>query len=181
MWTVSVVKRRAELDRDGEALLSVQRAGYAAEATLIGVQSLPGQHDTVDALRAEALWVAEDEDGTICGLVGLEDENELELCICRLVIRPDQMRRGVGRALVQHVLALAAGRPVRVGTAAANRPALTLYRALGFEPDAHKIVGGNIPYVELRHPGARVTRSPGGGRPGRGRRPGCGWGGRVGG
>jgi ribosomal protein S18 acetylase RimI-like enzyme len=63
------------------------------------------------------------------------------------------MRRGVGRALVEHTLALAAGRPVRVGTAAANTPALTLYRALGFEPHADKIVGGNIAYVELRHPG----------------------------
>jgi hypothetical protein len=46
---------------------------------------------------------------------------------------------------------------VRVGTAAANTPALMLHRALGFEPDAHKIVGSNIPYVELRHPGARAT------------------------
>jgi ribosomal protein S18 acetylase RimI-like enzyme len=163
MTAVSVIIRRAELDRDGEALLSVQRAGYAVEATLIGVESLPPQHDTVDDLRAESLWVAEGEDGTICGLVGLENDDELS--ICRLVIRPDRMRRGVGRALVEHALALAAGRPVRVGTAAANTPALTLYRALGFEQDAHKIVGGNIPYVELRHPGARVTPSLAGDRP----------------
>ena len=170
-----MIIRRAELERDGEALLSIPRAGYGLEATLIGVESLPGQHDTVDDLRAEALWVAEDEHGTICGLVGLEDEDEVELCICRLVIRPDRMRRGVGRALVEHVLARAAGRPVRVGTAAANAPALTLYRALGFEPNADKIVGGNIPYVELRHPGARVTPAPAGGRPGRGSRPGRGW------
>ena len=148
MTAVSVIIRRAELDRDGEALLGVQRAGYAAEATLIGVESLPPQHDTVDDLRAESLWIAEDDDGTISGLIGLENYDEL--CICRLVIRPDRMRRGVGRALVEHALALAAGRPVRVGTAAANTPALTLYRALGFEPAAHKIVGGSIPYVELR-------------------------------
>jgi hypothetical protein len=60
---VGVIIPRAELDRDGDALLSVQRDGYAVEA------------------------------------------------------------------------------------------ALTVYRALGFEPDAHKIVGGNIAYVELRHPG----------------------------
>jgi ribosomal protein S18 acetylase RimI-like enzyme len=148
---VSVIIRRAELEADGEALLSVQRAGYAVEATLIGVESLPGQHDTVVDLRAESLWLAEDEDGTICGLLGLENDGELR--ICRLVIRPDRMRRGVGRALVEHALMLASGRPVRVGTAAANTPAVTLYRALGFEPDAHKIVGGNIPFVELRHPG----------------------------
>jgi GNAT superfamily N-acetyltransferase len=160
---VSVIIRRAELDRDGEILLSLQRAGYAVQATLIGVESLPPQHDTVDDLRAESLWVAEDEDGTICGLVGLERDDEL--CICRLVIRPDRVRHGVGRALVEHALTLAAGRPARVGTAAANTPALTLYRALGFEPDAHKMVGDNIAYVELRHPGGRVTSALGGDRP----------------
>jgi GNAT superfamily N-acetyltransferase len=151
---VSVIIRRAELERDGEALLSVQRAGYAVEARVIGVESLPAQHDTVDDLRAETLWVAEDEDRTVCGLVGLEDEDEDELCICRLVISPDRMRRGIGRALVEHALALAAGRPLRVGTAAANTPALTLDRALGFDQVGHKIVGDNIAYVELRHPGA---------------------------
>jgi hypothetical protein len=39
------------------------------------------------------------------------------------------------------------------GTAAANTPALTLDRALGFDQVGHKIVGDNIAYVELRHPG----------------------------
>jgi hypothetical protein len=44
---VGVIIRRADLDRDGDALLSVQRDGYAVEAALIGVESLPPQHDTV--------------------------------------------------------------------------------------------------------------------------------------
>lgn len=50
-------------------------------------------------------------------------------------------------------MALAAGGPVTVGTAAANIPAITLYRALGFEPVAHKTVGDGLAYIELRHPG----------------------------
>lgn len=40
------------------------------------MESLAPQHDTVDDLRAESLWVAEDEDGAICGLVGVENEDE---------------------------------------------------------------------------------------------------------
>jgi ribosomal protein S18 acetylase RimI-like enzyme len=148
---VSVTIRPARLDPDRDALLAVQRAGYAVEAELIGVQSLPPQHHTIDHLRAESIWVAEDVDGEITGILGLE--HGPELLISRLVVRPDRMQRGVGRALAKHALALAAGCPVRVGTAAANTPALTLYRGLGFEPVVHKTVGDGLPYIELRHPG----------------------------
>ncbi|HKH18946.1 MAG TPA: GNAT family N-acetyltransferase [Solirubrobacteraceae bacterium] len=143
--------RPARLDRDRDALLAVQRAGYAVEAELIGVELLPPQHHTIDDLRAESVWVAEDDHGEITGILGVE--HGPELVISRLVVRPDRMQRGIGRALAEHALALAGGSPVRVGTAAANIPALTLYRALGFEPVVHKTVGDGIPYVELRHPG----------------------------
>jgi GNAT superfamily N-acetyltransferase len=148
---VSVMIRTARLEQDRDALLAVQRAGYAVEAELIGVESLPPQHHPVDQLRAESIWVAEDDHGEITGVLGLE--HGPELLIARLVVRPDRMQRGIGRALGEHALALAAGCPVRVGTAAANIPALTLYRALGFEPVVHKTVGDGVPYIELRHPG----------------------------
>lgn len=53
--------RLAELDRDGDAVLAVQRAGYAVEARRLGIDALPAQHETVDDLRAETIWVAEDD------------------------------------------------------------------------------------------------------------------------
>ena len=104
-----------------EAVLAVQRAGYALEAQLVGVDALPPQHHTIDDLRGEDLWVAEDS-GKIVHVLGVEDG--AELVIARLVVDPACMRRGLGRVLARHALALAGDRFVRVGTAAANTPAL---------------------------------------------------------
>jgi len=145
-----VLIRLAELDREGDALLAMQRHGYASEARLIGIDALPAQHETVDDLRAEMLWVAED-DGTPAGLLGLEDGGDL--AIARLVVAPQSRRRGIGRALARHALALAGDRAVRVGTAAANLPALALYESLGFERVGRRVVGAGIAYVDLRRPG----------------------------
>jgi ribosomal protein S18 acetylase RimI-like enzyme len=101
--------RPARLDRDRDALLAVQRAGYAVEAELIGVESLPPQHHTIDDLRAESVWVAEDDHGEITGILGVE--HGPELVISRLVVRPDRMQRGIGRALAEHALARRAEAP----------------------------------------------------------------------
>jgi ribosomal protein S18 acetylase RimI-like enzyme len=143
--------RPADLDREADALLAVQSAGYAVEARLIGVEALPPQHETVDDLRGGSLWVAE-ERGVVVGLLGLEEGREL--AIARLVVAPASMRRGIGRALARHALALAGGRAVRVGTAAANAPALALYASLGFARVSERIVD-DLAYVELCLPGTR--------------------------
>ena len=144
---VDICIRPADLDREGDALLALQRAGYAAEARLVGVDALPPQYETVDDLRGETLWVADDR-GVVVGLLGLEDG--LELVIARLVVAPECMRRGIGRALARHALALAGDRAVRVGTAAANGPALELYASLGFRQVAEGTVGDGLACVQLR-------------------------------
>ena len=141
--------RLAELEREGDVVVAVQRAGYAVEARLIGVASLPPQHETIADLRAEHVWVA-DAGGEVAGVLGVQDE--VQLVIARLVVAPAHMRRGIGRALARHALALAGDRAVRVGTAAANRPALELYRSLGFEPAGQRTVGDGLAYVDLLRP-----------------------------
>jgi ribosomal protein S18 acetylase RimI-like enzyme len=142
--------RPAELGRDGEAVLAVQRAGYALEARLAGVDALPPQHQTTDDLRGEEVWVAE-VGGKVVGVLGIEDGSEV--LIARLVVDPALMGRGIGRALARHALALAGRRSVRVGTAAANAPALALYASLGFEPAGERTVGDGLAYVDLVRPG----------------------------
>lgn len=141
--------RLAELEREGDVVLAVQRAGYAVEARLIGVASLPPQHETAADLRTEQIWVA-DARGEIAGVLGVEEG--AELVIARLVVAPEHMRRGIGRALARHAVALAGDRAIRVGTAAANRPALELYRSLGFQRVGQRTVGGDLAYVDLLRP-----------------------------
>lgn len=141
--------RLADLEREDDVVLAVQRAGYAVEARMIGVASLPPQHDAIGDLRGEQIWVAV-QDGAVAGVLGVEDGEEL--AIARLVVAPQRMRRGIGRALVRHAVALAGARAIRVGTAAENRPALELYASLGFERLGQRTVGDGLAYVDLRRP-----------------------------
>ncbi len=104
---------------------------------------------TIADLRAALIWVA-DADGEIAGVLGVQDE--AELVIARLVVAPGHMRRGIGRALAKHAIALAGDRAIRVGTAAANEPALELYRSLGFERVGQRKVGDDLAYVDLLRP-----------------------------
>jgi len=143
--------RLADIEREGNVLLAVQRAGYAVEARLLGVAWLPPQRETIGDLSDEQIWVA-DEDGAVAGVLGVHEADELE--IARLVVAPQRMRRGIGRALARHALALAGDRAIRVGTAAANRPALALYASLGFERVGRRTVGDGLAYVDLRRPAA---------------------------
>jgi ribosomal protein S18 acetylase RimI-like enzyme len=73
------------------------------------------------------------------------------LLIARLFVAPSALRRGVGSALVRHALAQARGRRVRVGTAAANAPALALYEGLGFRRDREREPVPGLAYIELIH------------------------------
>lgn len=145
--------RRADLPAEAAAVLAVQRDGYAVEAGLAGVPSLPSQHQSSDDLCREDLWVVETE-GEIAAVMALEDGDEP--LIAKLVVAPHRMRRGLGRALVAHAIGLAGERALRVGTAAANTPALALYAGLGFERSGAREVGDGIAFVDLRRPGGSV-------------------------
>jgi ribosomal protein S18 acetylase RimI-like enzyme len=131
-------------------VLDVQHAAYAIEADLIGYPQLPPAHETVASLQdcGEELWLCE-EDGELLGAVGLEHVSEEELLIARLFVAPSAFRRGVGTALVSQALAQARGRRVRVGTGAANLPALALYERLGFRRAAEREPAPGVRYVDL--------------------------------
>ena len=130
-----MIVRRAELPAEAAEVLAVQRAAYAVEAELIG-HPVP-----IGPLEGEEVWVAE-VDGAVAGVLGLEGRT-----IARLAVSPSYMRRGIGRALVEHALSLGAG---SVGTAAANAPALALYASLGFSVAGESVVGDGLAYVTLR-------------------------------
>jgi ribosomal protein S18 acetylase RimI-like enzyme len=77
--------------------------------------------------HASEKFVAEDDvTGRMLGFVGVDGG-----CVAWLYVHPKHHRRGIGRALLRHALARA-GEDAWTITAAANAPAIALYRSLGF-------------------------------------------------
>jgi predicted N-acetyltransferase YhbS len=78
--------------------------------------------------------VAVDDDDAVVGFataVPVGEEWELE----DLFVRPERMRQGVARRLVQDTLVLAARSGVRTVRVSANPHAMAFYTAVGFVPD----------------------------------------------
>ncbi|MEU5787879.1 ribosomal protein S18-alanine N-acetyltransferase [Micromonospora purpureochromogenes] len=80
--------------------------------------------------------VATDVDGTVLGYAGLTVQPD-EAWVQNIAVRRDAQRRGVGRMLLEELLAETARRDVRtvlLEVAADNAPAQKLYATYGFEP-----------------------------------------------
>lgn len=124
-------------------LLALQRAAYAVEAGLIGSDAIPPLHDTAQTLVAAGLtWYGSRDAAGLLGAVAVDAGPGL-VDLDRLVVAPRAFRRGVGTALVRHVLALAGPRRVEVSTGRDNTPARALYVRLGFvETGEEEVVPG---------------------------------------
>ncbi|WP_446211378.1 ribosomal protein S18-alanine N-acetyltransferase [Micromonospora sp. IBSANI012] len=80
--------------------------------------------------------VATDVDGTVLGYAGLTVQPD-EAWVQNIAVRRDAQRRGVGRMLLEELLAEVARHDVRtvlLEVAADNAPAQKLYATYGFEP-----------------------------------------------
>ncbi|MGW1058362.1 ribosomal protein S18-alanine N-acetyltransferase [Micromonospora rubida] len=81
--------------------------------------------------------VATDDDGSLLGYAGLAVAAPDEAWVQNIAVRRGAQRRGVGRALLEALLAEAARRGARstlLEVAADNAPAQRLYATYGFEP-----------------------------------------------
>ncbi|MFG2102122.1 ribosomal protein S18-alanine N-acetyltransferase [Micromonospora echinaurantiaca] len=81
--------------------------------------------------------VARDDDGALLGYAGLTVALPDEAWVQNIAVRRDAQRRGIGRLLLEALLAEAARLGVRstlLEVAADNAPAQRLYAAYGFEP-----------------------------------------------
>ena len=129
-------------------ILDLQRASYAVEAELIGSFDIPALEDTADTLRrCGENFCGFFAEGRLVGAISYKRGDDI-LDIHRLVVHPDHFRKGIARALVEHIEGIAgtADRIV-VSTGAKNVPAKRLYRSLGFEETREAEAG----------PGLRIT------------------------
>ena len=100
--------RRATRD-DLSAVVALQRAAYAKNRPLLGVEPLPLLADYEEIFRAYEVWLAEHE-GTLEGVLILEPRAD-DLLIWSVAVGPQAQGRGVGNVL----LAFAEGRARELG------------------------------------------------------------------
>jgi GNAT superfamily N-acetyltransferase len=129
-------------DRDRVAILAIVNAAAEAYRGVIPADRWHEPYMPADELDAELaagvrFWGYE-ADGELIGVMGIQTVRDVEL-IRHAYVRPGAQGRGVGAALLEHLLR-AATRPVLVGTWAAAEWAIRFYRRHGFEPAAQDLL-----------------------------------------
>ena len=82
-------------------------------------------------IEAGVVFWGQNADGELVGVMGIQDVGDVTL-IRHAYVAPAAQRRGVGGALLEHLMATTR-RPVLVGTWAAAQWAIDFYRRHGFE------------------------------------------------
>ncbi len=138
-----------------QAIVALQRRAYRIEAQLIGYPDLPPLRESPANIMGSAeKFQGITSRGRLAAMISTDGVGEATT-ICRLCVAPECARRGYGTRLVSHVLRTARG-PVRVSTAQANSPAVTLYLKLGFETYQEWTSSDGLALVTLRHSGVEA-------------------------
>ncbi|WFE51813.1 ribosomal protein S18-alanine N-acetyltransferase [Micromonospora sp. WMMD1155] len=107
------------------------------EADLFGAEQWSAGMFWSELANGHHYRVAVDEDGAVLGYAGLAGVPPDEVWVQNIAVRRDAQRRGVGRALLEDLLAEAARRETRstlLEVAVDNAAAQRLYATYGFEP-----------------------------------------------
>ena len=93
-----VVLRRAR-GSDLDAVVALQRAAYAVNRPLLGVEPLPLLADYTAILRDMEVWVAQEDGGKLAGALILQPHAD-HLLLWSIATDPAAQRSGLGRALL---------------------------------------------------------------------------------
>ncbi|MER7458127.1 ribosomal protein S18-alanine N-acetyltransferase [Micromonospora sp. NPDC126480] len=126
------------------------------EADLFGAERWSAAMFWNELANGHHYLVATDGDGSLLGYAGLLAAPPEEAWVQNIAVRRDAQRRGVGRLLLEALLAEAARLRVRstlLEVAADNAPAQKLYAAYGFE-----VIGVRRGYYQPRNVDALVMQ-----------------------
>jgi GNAT superfamily N-acetyltransferase len=121
-------------DDDRDAIFDIVNAAADAYRGVIPADRWPEPYMPMEELDAEIaagveFWCYED-DGAVLGIMGIQPVRDVNL-IRHAYVVPESQGRGIGGALLEHLLGLAT-RPMLVGTWAAATWAIRFYERYGF-------------------------------------------------
>jgi len=128
----TAIERVADATAHAAAVARIHNLAYAGNASFRPYS--PAEMALV--LDDYELWTVSEQDGEISGFCLAEPEQE-SLWIESIAVDPARQARGLGKALLFHVIdahAVSANYPCWLNASSGNPPALAMYRHLGFKP-----------------------------------------------
>jgi ribosomal protein S18 acetylase RimI-like enzyme len=127
----------------------VFQLSYKVEARLVGVDDFPPLRRKASLIQSSSSqFLGQRIDGDLAAVVEFSESGE-ELSIDSLVVHPQYFRRGLASQLLQSLLARIPWKIADVDTAAANKPAIELYRKFGFSESRRWETADGIEKVKL--------------------------------
>ena len=136
-------------DETLEQLWYLQQLAYRIEADILGFDRIPPLMDTIEDLRQTVEKFYGWWDGVeLVGALSYEMVTPTIMDICRLMVRPDHFRQGIGSELLKFALHCPQVSIFRIATGVRNLPALKLYEREGFRAVRDEEIASG---VWLRH------------------------------
>jgi ribosomal protein S18 acetylase RimI-like enzyme len=130
-------------------LYELMQAAYKVEAQLLQDDDFPPLRRTLQKLSsAQSRFFGISENGNLYAAIELVVLHA-EVYIDALVVAPQQFRKGLGTALLRHVLKLYPRKTFIVQTGKANIPAISLYHKSGFETESETTTPAGLRLVSL--------------------------------
>ena len=135
---------RKSIAEDFEGILAVINDGAQAYRGVIPDDCwhepyMPAADLANEIAAGVEFWVAEEEEARLSGVMGIQDRGDVAL-VRHAYVSTERQKKGVGTALLRHVLGLTP-KPVLIGTWAAASWAIDFYRRNGFTllPESDKV------------------------------------------
>ncbi len=127
----------------------VFQLSYKIEARLVGVDDFPPLRREVSLIQSSSSqFFGQRIEGDLAAVIEFT-KSERDLSIDSLVVHPQYFRRGLASQLLRSLLAKIPWQNAFVDTAAANNPAIELYRKFGFSESERWKTAEGIEKVRL--------------------------------
>jgi ribosomal protein S18 acetylase RimI-like enzyme len=126
-------------------VFALQKNSYRVEAEYIGSDKIPPLMESLDELMAsDETFFGFDIRGEVVAALSYKRDDEI-VDIHRLMVHPNHFRKGIANQLLADLEKVETGvQKIIVSTGSSNKPAVNLYKKLGFKQVGEIVVGEGV-------------------------------------